>query len=97
MKNLKTGKNNAITNNTTKKMKSNLTIKIQPPFIFKNYYPDILAPPTFLIFDILLTISCVNRAHKSDMKIPPNNSYERFLDKTFNSKYLKNMFNNNWK
>lgn len=67
--------------------------KINP----KVYKIVIISLTTFLIFDILLTISCVNRAHKSDMKIPPNNSYERFLDKTFNSKYLKNMFNNNWK
>ena len=51
----------------------------------------------FLAFDIFFTISCVNRAHKSDIGIPPNNSYEKFLDNTFNSKYLKNMFNNNWK
>ena len=51
----------------------------------------------FIILDILLTISCVNRARAADQGIPPNNSYESFLDNTFNSKYLKNMFNNNWK
>ncbi len=51
----------------------------------------------FLLLDILLTISSVNRARKADNGIPPNNSYEKFLDNTFNSKYLKNMFNNNWK
>ena len=51
----------------------------------------------FIILDILLTISCVNRARVADQGIPPNNSYESFLDNTFNSKYLKNMFNNNWK
>ena len=51
----------------------------------------------FIILDILLTISCVNRARAADQGIPPNNSYESFLDNTFNRKYLKNMFNNNWK
>ncbi len=51
----------------------------------------------FILFDILFTISCVSRAHSADKGIPPSNSYERFLDNTFNSKYLKNMFNNNWK
>ena len=51
----------------------------------------------FILFDILFTISCVSRAHNADKGIPPSNSYERFLDNTFNSKYLKNMFNNNWK
>ena len=51
----------------------------------------------FIILDILLTISCVNRVRAADQGIPPNNSYESFLDNTFNSKYLKNMFNNNWK
>ena len=49
----------------------------------------------FLLFDILLTISAVNRARDADKGILPNNSYERFLDNTFNSRYLKNMFNNN--
>ena len=51
----------------------------------------------FLVFDIIFTISCVIRAREADKGIQPNNSYEKFLDKTFNSKYLKNMFNNNWK
>ena len=51
----------------------------------------------FLLFDILLTMSCVSRARAADQNIPPNNRYEKFLDQTFNSKYLKNMFNNNWK
>ena len=50
----------------------------------------------FLVFDILLTISSVNRAHRFDRGIQPKGRYERFLDNTFNSKYLKNMFNNNW-
>ena len=51
----------------------------------------------FLIFDIALTTIAVGRARKADMGIPPSSRYERFLDNTFNSKYLKNMFNNNWK
>lgn len=51
----------------------------------------------FILFDIVFTVSCVNRAHMADKGIPPNNGYEEFLDSTFNSKYLKNMFNNNWK
>ena len=50
----------------------------------------------FLIFDILLTCSAVARAHAKDKGIPPQNAYEKFLDRTFNSKYLKNMYNNNW-
>ncbi len=51
----------------------------------------------FILLDILFTISCVSRAHNADKGIPPINNYEKFLDNTFNSKYLKNMFNNNWK
>lgn len=50
----------------------------------------------FLIFDTMLTFSAINRAKNCDMGIPPTNSYEKFLDNTFNSKYLKNMFNNRW-
>ncbi len=67
--------------------------KINP----KIYKIMIICLTIFLLFDILLTISCVDRARESDKGIPPSNSYERFLDNTFNSKYLKNMFNNNWK
>ena len=51
----------------------------------------------FLVCDILLTISSVDRAHEADQGIPPSNKYEEFLDNTFNSTYLKNMYNNNWK
>lgn len=50
----------------------------------------------FLIFNIILTFSAINRAKEFDKGIAPKNSYERFLDNTFNSKYLKNMFNNHW-
>lgn len=50
----------------------------------------------FLICDIFLTSSAINRARAFDKGIPPSNSYEKFLDKTFNRNYLKNMFNNNW-
>lgn len=67
--------------------------KINP----RIYKIIIICLTIFLLFDILLTISCVNRARDADKGIAPSNSYERFLDNTFNSKYLKNMFNNNWK
>lgn len=50
----------------------------------------------FLIFNIILTFSAINRAKEFDKGIAPKNSYERFLDNTFNSKYLKNMFSNHW-
>ncbi len=50
----------------------------------------------FLILDLVLTISAVNRAHDFDAGIPAHNKYERFLDNTFNSDFLKNMFNNKW-
>ena len=67
--------------------------KINP----KIYKIVIICLTIFLLFDILLTISSVNRAREADKGITPSNGYERFLDNTFNSKYLKNMFNNNWK
>lgn len=50
----------------------------------------------FFMLDILLTMSAVYRAKDLENNIPPANNYEKFLDKTFNKKYLKNMFNNNW-
>ena len=50
----------------------------------------------FLLFDGLLTLDSMERARAADKGIPPRNNYERFLDNTFNSKYLRNMFNNNW-
>ncbi len=50
----------------------------------------------FLILDLLFTFSAVARARACEDGIPPKNGYERFLDKTFNQKYLKNMYNNNW-
>ncbi len=71
--------------------------KILNKFNPQAYKIIIICLTVFLLLDILLTISSVNRAHKADNGIPPNNSYEKFLDNTFNSKYLKNMFNNNWK
>lgn len=70
----------------------NLLSKMKP----KIYKIVIISLTIFLLFDILLTISAVNRTHDTDSGIPAKNSYERFLDNTFNSKYLKNMFNNNW-
>ena len=50
----------------------------------------------FLIFNIALTFSAIKRAREFDKGVPPANSYEKFLDNTFDSKYLKNMFNNHW-
>ena len=50
----------------------------------------------FLILDTALTISAVIRAKEYDRGINPSNSYERFLDRTFNKAYLYNMFNNSW-
>lgn len=50
----------------------------------------------FLLLDGVLTVNAINRARAFDQGIPPQNKYELFLDKTFDSKYLKNMFNNNW-
>ena len=49
-----------------------------------------------LILDLILTFSAIERARRKEDGIPPSNSYEVFLDKTFNQKYLHNMFNNNW-
>ena len=51
----------------------------------------------FLAFDILLTISAINRAKDYDKGIEASNKYEEFLDNTFNKEYLRNMYNNNWK
>lgn len=50
----------------------------------------------FLILDSVFTMSAINRAREKDDGVPASNSYERFLDKTFNRDYLKNMFNNRW-
>ncbi len=50
----------------------------------------------FLIFDVAFTFSALNRARNLEKGIVAQNSYERFLDKTFNKKYLKNMYNNRW-
>lgn len=50
----------------------------------------------FLIFDVLITISAVVRARNFEKGIPAQNSYEKFLDNTFNVEYLKNMYSNNW-
>lgn len=50
----------------------------------------------FLGFDILITCSAFARAREVEHGIPPGNQYEKFLDRTFNQKYLKNMYNNSW-
>lgn len=57
----------------------------------------IICLSVFLLFDFCLTMSAVNRARALDKGIEPSNNYEKFLDKTFNSAYLKNMYNNTWK
>ncbi len=56
----------------------------------------IICLSVFLLLDFGLTMSAINRARAFDKGIAPQNSYEKFLDKTFNTAYLKNMFNNNW-
>ena len=48
----------------------------------------------FLIFDVLLTIQARERAKDKMKGIEPRNSFEEFLDNTFNNDYLKNMYNN---
>ena len=50
----------------------------------------------FLSLDGLFTICAMNRARDFDKGLKPQNKFEEYLDKTFNSEYLKNMFNNNW-
>ena len=50
----------------------------------------------FLAFDVMFTAQCIIRAKACDKGIAPQNGYERFLDNTFNSAYLKNMFSNHW-
>ncbi len=50
----------------------------------------------FLIFDAALTGVSILRAREAEKGIPPSNFFESFLDKTFNQKYLQNMFNNKW-
>lgn len=80
-------------------------IKIIYPYITKllNKIPERISKKLvyfiiiFLSFDLLLTVSAINRAHDFEKNIPPKNSYERYLDKRFDKNYLKNMFNNNWK
>ena len=81
-----------------------LWIKLCYPYIIKliekinhNVGKKIIVFLTiFLMFDALLTLSAVHRAKEKDAGIEPSNKYELFLDNTFNSKYLKNMFNNRW-
>ena len=72
---------------------TNILNKMKP----KTYKIVAICLTIFLFLDILLTIGSVTRAKEADRGIEPVNRYERFLDNTFNSKYLKNMFNNNWK
>ena len=51
----------------------------------------------FLVMDFIFTDTAITRARDYDKGIPPQNSYEKFLDNTFNRTYLKNMYNDNWK
>lgn len=51
----------------------------------------------FLIFDLGLTISAVWRAKEKEKGIEARNSYERFLDSTFDRDYLDNMFCGNFR
>ena len=51
----------------------------------------------FLLLDCILTICSFTRAIDKDKNIAPANSFEVFLDKTFNKKYLKNMSNDKWR
>ena len=64
------------------------------PHVFNNV---MLGLVVFLLIDVLITVSAVARARAADQGVPPANAYERLLDATFDSDYLKNMFNNNWK
>ena len=67
-----------------------------------NKVPEILGKKAliilsiFLVLDLCLTVSAVIRAKRCEKGIEPSNSYEKFLDKTFNRDYLYNMFNNSW-
>lgn len=80
-------------------------IKLFYPFIIKYLNKIdisfsksfVIVMSIFLIFNTFLTFSAINRAREFDKGILPSNSFEKFLDNTFNSSYLKNMFNNNWK
>ena len=71
-------------------------IKIIKKFNSKHNKPIVICIIIFLIFDNLLTIAAVYRAKEAEKNIPPSNKLERVLDKTFNKKYLKNMYNNHW-
>lgn len=51
----------------------------------------------FLIIDIIFSYTAILRAKEYDHGIPPKNKYEEFLDNTFNTEYLTNMYNDNWK
>ena len=51
----------------------------------------------FLLLDFGLTMSAISRAREKEAGVEASNSYEKFLDNTFNKNYLKNMFNNRWK
>lgn len=50
----------------------------------------------FLILDLGLTGCAILRARECSKGVAPANSFEKFLDNTFNKDYLTNMFNNSW-
>lgn len=50
----------------------------------------------FLMFNSLLTLAAVQRGKEFDKGIPPQNKFERILDKYFGVDYLNNMYNNRW-
>ncbi len=73
-----------------------LIIKLIEKLNYKVGKKIIIWLTIFLLFDTALTFSAINRAREKEKGVPPSNTYEKMLDKTFNKDYLKNMFNNNW-
>jgi len=50
----------------------------------------------FLVFDTILTFTCISRGKKYEEGIEPQNKVEEIIDKYFGVEYLNNMFNNRW-
>ncbi len=50
----------------------------------------------FLVFDTILTFTCIRRGKKYEEGIEPQNKVEEIIDKYFGVEYLNNMFNNRW-
>ena len=79
------------------------TFLVQPLIdkLFKKFNVDKCKKITkyvivFIVFDALLTVFAFNRARAAEKNIPASNVFEKVLDKTFNKKYLKNMYNDKW-